>query len=420
LPARRLNPGTASPTFKLSSLDGFSRLVVRKKAHVAMLLVLWFKQPTDRWTHRFIHSFIFILLLTGMDIPSSSSGDKNSRPLKRAKRSNDNKKMGQQQHPMVPVPDAIRVVLRETARVLLTPKAKPEPSFRISSDAPSSEIFGKVLDEDVRMEEPGYPSYNASIMDGYALRTSDYASSNRPPSDSSENTSWTHSVVDKVYAGDEQGPKSADGGTGGLPSAYYITTGAVIPETYDCVVPIEECLVSEDRQNIKIQPSAATEPNKWIRPIGCDIPAGSVVLPRGHEMDPVALGLLKQSGAPSISVKRRLVVGILSTGNELILGSKDDATQPGKIPDVNRPILLNLLSTFGNYCDPLDLGNERDDNVQAMARTIDGALEKCDVIITTGGISMGETDIMEHVLVEHCGGTLHFGRMHMKPGKSDD
>ena len=339
---------------------------------------------------------------------------KPTRPQRRQRIEKDKKMAEQQeQHPMVSVPDAIRTVLRETARVLLTPKTKPEPSVTIQPDAPSSEIFGKVLNGDVRMKEPGYPPYNASIMDGYAIRTSEFRTT---PHGGSEKA-WTHHVIDKVYAGDEQAPKpAAVGSTADLPPAYYITTGAVVPDTYDCVVPIEQCVVSVDKQMIQIQASATIATNTWIRPIGCDISAGSIVLPKGHTMDPVALGLLKQSGADSIVVKRPLIIGVLSTGNELILGSKDDVTKPGMIPDVNRPILLSMLATFGSHCQPVDLGNERDDDVHAMARTIDQALDKCDVIITTGGISMGETDIVEKVLVEHCGGKHHFGRMHMKPG----
>jgi molybdenum cofactor synthesis domain-containing protein len=314
--------------------------------------------------------------------------------------------MGQEVHPMVPVPEAIRIVIRETARVLLGQEG--ENPKTLSSSAPWNELIDQVIDKDVFMSEPGYPPYNASIMDGYAVRTEEFQN---------REEGYTHQVVDKVYAGDEAPPKQQDAsGSGDLPSAYYITTGAVVPETLNCVVPIEECEVSEDKTKIRIQPTATIADRKWIRPIGCDIPAGSVVLPRGHHMDPVALGLLKQSGVESIQVKRKIVVGVLSTGNELILGPKD-ASQPGKIPDVNRPILLSLFSSYGT-CEAVDLGNERDDDVDAMAKTIDEALDTCDVIITTGGISMGETDIVEHVLVEKCGGTLHFGRMHMKPGKS--
>lgn len=299
---------------------------------------------------------------------------------------------------MVPVPEAIRIVLHETGRVLLE---KPHSSLTVSSEAAWDEILDRVLDKDVTMSEPGYPPYPASVMDGYAIRTNDEF-----PREN-ENDCWTHQVIDKVYAGDAQAPPKQSGSN--FPAAYYITTGAVVPGSYNCVVPIEECQVSPDKTQIRILQSAIVQDQKWIRPIGCDIPAGSVVLPKRHHMDPVALGLLKQSGAESIQIKRPIVVGVLSTGNELILGKPKDNT-PGKIPDVNRPILLSLLKSFGN-CETVDLGMERDDDVMAMARTIDSALQKCDIIITTGGISMGETDIVEQVLVDHCGGKLHFGKL---------
>lgn len=311
---------------------------------------------------------------------------------------------------MIPVPEAIRIVLRETGRILLDNDSKGITETQtILSDAPWSDILGSVLHEDVIMAEPGYPGYNASVMDGYCIRSTEVDASNATGS------AFTHRVVDKVYAGDESAPTKDSISDSTLPVAYYITTGAVVPESFDCVVPIEECHLSTDKKYVQIQSSAVIQQNKWIRPIGCDIPAGSVVLPRGQQIDPVALGLLKQSGAQSLNVKKKINVGVLSTGNELILGSATNANQHGKIPDVNRPILLSVLDSFG-IANVVDLGTERDDDVLALARTIDSALERLDVIITTGGISMGETDIVEDVLVNHCGGSLHFGRMHMKPG----
>jgi molybdenum cofactor synthesis domain-containing protein len=308
---------------------------------------------------------------------------------------------------MIPVPEAIRIVIRETARILL--ENGGNTTKIISSDAPWSDILNSVLEKDVMMAEPGYPPYNASIMDGYCIRSEEFDVSSVTGDD------FTHQVIDKVYAGSNEPQKKDSVSESNLPITYYITTGAVIPESFDCVVPVEEVKVSSDKKYIQIQKTATIKKNKWIRPVGCDIAEGSVVLPKGHRIDPVGLGLLKQSGAESIHVKRPIVVGVLSTGNELILGSKENASQPGKIPDVNRPILLSLLSSFG-LCETVDLGMDRDDDVNAMARTIDVALERCDVIITTGGISMGESDIVEKVLVDQCGGTLHFGRMHMKPG----
>ena len=320
-------------------------------------------------------------------------------------------------HPMIPVPEAIKIVLRETGRIILDQRSRGiQRSESIPSTSTWSEILDTVLDKDVIMEEPGYPPYNASIMDGYCIRSSEFK-----VSDTEDNDTFTHQVVDNVYAGDHptNATQESTSSDSNLPTAYYITTGAVVPDTFDCIVPIEECRVSDDKKLVQILAKESTiQSGKWIRPVGCDIPPGSVVLPKGHPMDPVALGLLKQSGAESIQVKKRIKVGVLSTGNELILGFKSDPTHTGKIPDVNRPILLSLLESFGNV-ECVDLGMERDDDVDAMAKRIDSATEECDVVITTGGISMGDTDIVEKVLIDHCGGTLHFGRIHMKPGRPD-
>ena len=328
-------------------------------------------------------------------------------------------------HPMVPVPDAIRMVMRETADILLSDQ-KSDPTIRISlSSTPWSSILGCVLDEDVIMKEPGYPPYNASIMDGYAINTNNFSSEDAKIA-ANQPENWTHRVVDRIYAGDSVA-RNMSQEEDSLPIASYITTGAVVPDHYNCVVPVEECTVSLPTSKIRVKPTASLQQNKWIRPIGCDISGSTIVLHKGHIIDPIAIGLAKQSGAEYIVVKRRIKVGVLSTGNELIVNDVNDNTgrendihyEKGKIPDVNRPVLLSMLSssTFQNTCEPIDLGTVRDDNFEAMLETIEGALDRCDIIITTGGVSMGETDVVERALVDKCGGTLHFGRMHMKPGK---
>ena len=327
-------------------------------------------------------------------------------------------------HPMVTVPFAIRTVMRETADILLKNK-KSNPTLRICvSSTPWSSLLGCVLEEDVVMKDPGYPPYNASIMDGYAINTGEFSKEDAKTASTSKPEIWTHRVAGKVYAGDpDKMTVSRDEEI--LPSACYITTGAVVPNSYNCVVPVEDCEISASSSKIRIKPTATLEHNKWIRPVGCDISKGTVVLKKGHILDPVAIGLAKQSGADSIVVKRRIKVGVLSTGNELIVDDSNDGIgirnhlQKGKIPDVNRPVLLSMLSTaiFQNTCEPIDLGTVRDDNLEAMVETMQGALDRCDIIITTGGVSMGETDLVERVLVDECGGKLHFGRMHMKPGK---
>jgi molybdenum cofactor synthesis domain-containing protein len=325
---------------------------------------------------------------------------------------------------MVPVPQAIRMVMEETARILLH-NQKPQPMVELSSSVSSTNaLLHAVLAENVVMPDPGYPDYNASIMDGYAIRVHEFSA--QRAEQAAADACWTHSVCSKVHAGGDPLVVGNGGGadtsrtdtspTTSLPPAIYVTTGARVPDSYDCVVPIEECAVSSDETLLRIAASAVVKDLEWIRPMGCDIPAGSVVLPEGHAIDPVAIGLLRQARANVVKVKRRLQVGVLSTGNELIAEEVDGAGT-GKIPDVNRPVLLALLSTYNAICEPVDLGLVRDDSVDGMAKVMQQAVERCDVIITSGGVSMGETDIVQQVLTEKCGGTLHFGRMHMKPGK---
>ena len=332
-------------------------------------------------------------------------------------------------HPMVSVPDAIRKVLEITAQALLQ-QEQPTDVMVVSTSAPASELLGCLLAEDVLMSEPGYPPYRASIMDGYAINIETTAASNSATDQTSEKE-WTHQVSGRRHAGpsSRETPVSAIANNASLlPVTVYVTTGAHIPDSFDCVVPVELVKESTDQSNIAIsQEATITEPGTWIRAVGCDIPAGSVVLPRGFCLDPVSLGLLRQSGQPSVQLVPPIRVGVLSTGNELLFPTKDATKtggrgllETGQIPDVNKPILMALLESFSKEhvpIRPIDLGMVRDDDPDSMTRTLQAALETCDVMLTTGGISMGETDIVEDVLVQRLGGALHFGRLNMKPGK---
>jgi len=313
---------------------------------------------------------------------------------------------------MVAVPDAIRTVLQETARLCLSTTTRTPTDTVKLSNVTYQDLLGRTVAVDVTMREPGHPPYQASIMDGFAVRTTECKN------DLSTTSEWTHSLVDKIFAGSENQPKKSNNNDSSLPLAYYVTTGAVVPSDFDCVVPVEQCRVGAASSQIGMDVTATLQPGKWIRDTGCDIPGGSVVLPAGHVLDAAAVGLLYQTGQEQVELCRPLRVGVLSTGTELISpgGGDWDQMRIGTIPDVNRPVLLSLLSTFGT-CLPIDLGMARDDNIDAMTATIEAALQDCNVIITTGGISMGETDVVERVLVERLQGQLHFGRMHMKPGK---
>ena len=300
---------------------------------------------------------------------------------------------------MVPVPDAIRIALRVTSSTITEER---EGGEKIPVDAALNQWLGRTVDANVLMTEPGYPTYNASVMDGYAIRLEEMSLTDGP----------SHAILDKIFAGDDVTTIHTNASTD-LPVAYYVTTGAAIPDSFDCVVPMEQCTVLDDRK-LFIQPDATLQEGKWIRKIGCDMKAGSLVVPRGHVLDPVAIGLIHQSGVKEIVLRKPLQVGVMSTGNELLLPGENNRL--GKIPDVNRPVLKALVSSFGT-CSVVDLGIQRDDDVEALTQAIEVALGSCDVIITSGGVSMGESDVIEQVLVEKLGGTIHFGRLHMKPGK---
>jgi len=329
-------------------------------------------------------------------------------------------------HPMVPVPDALLTVLRETARSILVEEEESSSpktaTLRLHSEDGTPQyqcIMGRILAEDVTVNDP-YPPFDASIMDGYCVQSCDDLSTRSSKGTDSE---WTHQIVGQIYAGDDVDESSSSSSSskeenkqGALPSAAYVTTGAVVPSPYDAVVPIEDITVSPDGKYLRVKSEpGSTSSGKWIRKVGCDMAAGTVALSAGTVLQPPHVGILIQIGVNELVVRDLPKVGVLSTGNE-ILPSHHHPSASGKIPDVNRPILLSTLSSWGN-CTPVDLGIETDDDINELTNNLRSAMDRCDVIVTTGGISMGEKDVMEDVFVEQFGATVHFGRIHMKPGK---
>ena len=326
--------------------------------------------------------------------------------------------------PMVPVPEALETVLKETAKLLWfrhNGTSNQESGSDISTD-----LIGRISAMDIKAPVPGYPNHNSSIMDGYAIKTSDLMVVNNEYNsiDESEQIGFVIDfvIVGKIYAGDLNKTSFID-----LKhrSTVYVTTGAVIPEGFDAVIPVEETTLlksSDGHDKMQINPAKvksvlSTKPWKWIRTIGCDIPANSIVIAKGEIIQPVHLALLRQVGMSlsDIRVKQRARVGVLSTGNEVLPNDDETNTIEGKIPDVNRPLLLAQLSTYEN-CEAIDLGIVSDDQgldiiSNKLKSAIWGEDNKCvDIIITTGGISMGEKDIMEKVFVEGMSGKIHFGR----------
>ncbi len=384
--------------------------------------------------------------------------------------------------PMIPVPQAIEVVLTETSRAIWYDRrwrsndASPSPTSSSSSSSATTlpakthqhPLIGRISARDILAPSPGYPNHYSSIMDGYAIKIRDleharvtlYYDGMDPVVRKGEEHYLDFVIVGKVYAGDDvvedddSNFHNDSNDESHQRTAVYVTTGAVVPTNYDAVIPIEDTellpLIDDGDANelrrIRIIPSKiksilqSTKRWTWIRTIGCDIPPGLIVLSRGEKIQPVHMALLSQVGVglETVPVNRLPRVGVLSTGNELVYTPYSSAvminppTQPrGKIPDANRPLLLTQLSTYGN-CIPVDLGIATDDEeYEHIARRIAKVLwpededdhddnyimEGVDVLITTGGVSMGEKDIMESVFVQGMGGKVHFGRLNMKPGK---
>jgi len=341
-------------------------------------------------------------------------------------------------HAMIPVPQAIRCVLAQTVLEL---QRRWNCCICSSDDdwtnITSGDIVGRIAAEDVTMPSPGYPQFPVSVMDGYAMCLKSIIQETMGRDDSTSNEPLTLLILDSIYAGDETDNSRCFSSNMG---AIYVTTGAILPYFVDTVIPVEEVTIQNKAESNNNQPAISILPkiwkkyydslNKppWIRAIGFDIPETTVLLRRGQTIEVAHMGLILQAGysLSSIRVRRKPIVGVLSTGNELCdsfsttntthhVHDKHSLNHHRLIPDVNRPMLLSLLNSFDS-CDTIDLGIVKDDNIIEMKRVLDNAMDICDVVITTGGISMGEKDLVQQALTE-LGCHTHFSRLHMKPGK---
>ncbi|KAF4041631.1 putative molybdopterin binding domain [Phytophthora infestans] len=282
---------------------------------------------------------------------------------------------------MIRVDAAVDVVLQQT---------QPLEAATVQAH----EADGFVLAEPVLSVEP-LPPFRASIMDGYAVVAVDGVG--------------TFPVVERIAAGDMPSKALKPG------QVSYITTGSPVPDGADAVVKIEDTSSVEGsvrhEREVAVNILKAVNAGQNIRPIGSDISPGEVLVDAHEVVSAAEIGLLATAGITEVVAHRKPVAGVLSTGSELV-EAFEGTTTPGKIRDSNRPMLLALLSGWG--AKTLNLG-VCSDKKQALKDTILKALEEVDVLITSGGVSMGEHDLIKPLLEEM--GTVHFGRLLMKPGK---
>lgn len=266
----------------------------------------------------------------------------------------------------------------------------------LTSLAPTSlsleDALGCVASEDVWAKE-AVPGFANSSMDGFALRASDTSSGRA-----------TLRVAGALIAGDSPSARVEPG------HAVRIMTGAPIPDGADCVCMIEQTVVDSTAGTVEI--TRRLEVGDNVRYPGEDVKVGQVLISRGDEFDAVRLGVLAGQGFASVVVVPRPRVAVVSTGNELT--SSSGTLRHGEIRDTNRPTLLGLLRESG--FNPIDLGSLRDDYDEIRA-TFARAVEECDALISTGGVSVGDVDHVKHVIAELGGESARSMQVAVRPGK---
>jgi len=264
---------------------------------------------------------------------------------------------------------------------------------------PILDCLGQVLAEDV-YSDIDIPPLDNSAMDGYALRAEDTRGAG-------ETSPRYLAVVGEVAAGSMPTKKVRPG------TAIRIMTGAPLPEGADAVVRFEDTdevnrkSSGGDLSQIGILCQAKKGLN--VRGRGEDIARGDLILKRGKVLRPQEIGVLASLGRSTALVIRRPIVAILATGDELI--GVDQPLAPGKIHDSNTYTIAAEVSRYGGIPKILGIGR---DSVQSITEKTDEGLD-ADMLITSGGVSKGDYDIVKDVLAEH--GEVGFWTVCMKPGK---
>jgi molybdopterin molybdotransferase len=253
---------------------------------------------------------------------------------------------------------------------------------------PTLEALNRVLAADVT-SPLDVPPMNTSSMDGYAIRTADLTAQGN----------GRLSVSQRIPAG--HAPQPLQPGT-----AARIFTGATVPAGADAIVMQEQTEAAGAEVTLLHRP----QPGEWITAQGADIRSGSIILPAGTRLTPQALGLAASVGCAELVVRRRVKVAVFFTGDELTMPG--EPLQPGAIYNSNRFTLRGLLEKLG--CEVTDYGIVAD-KLDATRATLREAAEAHDLILTCGGVSVGEEDHVKPAV--EAEGRLAMWQIAMKPGK---
>ncbi|AHV97669.1 gephyrin-like molybdotransferase Glp [Paenibacillus sabinae] len=265
-----------------------------------------------------------------------------------------------------------------------------------SETVPLEQSMGRYLAESVTAPHP-FPAFRRSGMDGYAVVAADTENCR-------EGESVWLKVVDNIPCGAVPSERIVSG------TAARIMTGAQVPEGADAVLMLE---VTETRELDGIPYVGVRKPipgGRNITPIGHELKQGEHVLAAGHQIAAGDIAVLAAFGVHAVPVVRRPKVGIFATGSELL--DVKEPLQPGKIRNSNSPMLEALVREAGGV--PVMLGAIADE-IELARSKVQAALENYDLVITTGGVSVGDYDIMGDLVREEAGDML-FNKVAMRPG----
>lgn len=277
---------------------------------------------------------------------------------------------------LLPVEDAIAAILRRV----------PQP---VAEEVGLAEANGRVLLEPVTARH-NQPPFDASAMDGYAVRAEDVAPERKLR------------VVGTSQAG------AGFGGTLNPGEAVRIFTGAPVPAGADTVIMQEEAVVAGDLVSF----TAPARPGHSIRPLGNDFRAGDELVKTGTILTPMQIAVAAAANTAALSVARRPRIALLATGDELV--PPGSPLGPDQIVASNSAGLHALLSPYGQSIS--DHGIARDTREDLSQKLAEVFAEEPDVVVTTGGASVGDHDIVQDILVE-LGVSIDFWKINMRPGK---